>query len=131
MMEGVSTLSMYKVIRFALVGCTGVAIDFSSTYLLKENLKWNKYVASTIGFSLAATNNYILNRLWTFHSADPHVLFQYVKFIVVAVIGVLISNGIVWLVHGRLKVNFYVAKIFSIAVVMVWNFVINSIYTFA
>lgn len=119
-----------KIIRFALVGCTGVIVDFGITFLLKERLKINKYLASSIGFCIAATNNYILNRIWTFNSADPNIIVQYSKFFSVAMIGVLLSNGIVWLLHERFKVNFYVAKALSIVMVMSWNFIVNNLYTF-
>lgn len=119
-----------KLIRFGLVGCTGVIVDFGITFLLKEKLKINKYVSSSFGFSLAATNNYFLNRIWTFKSSDPNIVVQYSKFIGVAIIGVLLSNGIVWLLHERLKINFYGSKALSIVIVVIWNFTINVTFTF-
>lgn len=129
-LEFLSSSLIMKIIRFALVGCTGVIVDFGITFLLKERLKINKYLASSIGFCIAATNNYILNRIWTFNSADPNIIVQYSKFFSVAMIGVLLSNGIVWLLHERFKVNFYVAKALSIVMVMSWNFIVNNLYTF-
>ena len=38
-------------------------VDFGMTWLCKEKLRWNKYLSNSIGFVLAATNNYIWNRL--------------------------------------------------------------------
>jgi putative flippase GtrA len=129
-LELLSLPLIMKIIRFGLVGCTGVIVDFGITFLLKEKLKINKYVASSLGFCVAATNNYILNRIWTFNSIDPNIIVQYSKFFIVAIIGVLLSNGIVWLLHERFKFNFYVAKGLSIVVVMAWNFIVNNLYTF-
>src|SRR4051812_39789251 len=100
-LEFLSSPLIMKIIRFGLVGCTGVIVDFGITFLLKEKLRTNKYLASSIGFCLAATNNYILNRIWTFNSVDPNVIVQYSKFFTVAIIGVLVSNGIVWLLNER------------------------------
>jgi len=119
-----------KMFRFGLVGCTGVVVDFGITFLLKEKLGLNKYTASSVGFCVAATNNYFLNRLWTFGNTDPHMLVQYVKFITIATIGVVLSNGIVWILYEKMKINFYGAKALSIAAVMFWNFLINTLYTF-
>ncbi|HEY8936530.1 MAG TPA: GtrA family protein [Cyclobacteriaceae bacterium] len=129
-LEFLSSPLIIKIIRFGLVGCTGVIVDFGITFLLKEKLKINKYLASSIGFCVAATNNYILNRIWTFSSADPNIMVQYSKFIIIASVGVLLSNGIVWLLHERFKFNFYIAKGLSIIIVMSWNFIVNNLYTF-
>lgn len=50
-----------------------MAVDFGITFLGKEKLRLNKYVANSLGFISAASTNYVLNRLWTFHSRDPQV----------------------------------------------------------
>ena len=52
--------------KFCVVGGSGVFVDFGITYLCKEWLKLNKYVANSLGFLCASTSNYILNRIWTF-----------------------------------------------------------------
>lgn len=49
---------------------------FRHTFLGKEKLRLNKYVANSLGFISAASTNYVLNRLWTFHSRDPQVAQQ-------------------------------------------------------
>ena len=70
-----------KFIFFALVGVSGLVIDFGLTYLNKEKLKLNKYLANGTGFFAAATNNFFLNRNWTFANTHPDVTGQYIKFI--------------------------------------------------
>lgn len=117
-------------LRFALVGCVGVLVDFGVTFLLKEKLDRNKYLASAAGFFFAATNNYLLNRLWTFNNTDPQVLLQYGRFIGIALVGLALSYSIVWLLYEKFRINFYGAKGLSIVLVMVWNFMLNTLYTF-
>ena len=41
--------------KFCVVGGSGVFVDFGITYLCKEWLKLNKYVANSLGF-LCASN---------------------------------------------------------------------------
>ena len=53
-------------IKFCVVGGTGVVVDFGITFLFKEKLKLNKYIANSLGFMAAASTNYLLNRWWTF-----------------------------------------------------------------
>ncbi|MEN3038219.1 MAG: GtrA family protein [Candidatus Kryptonium sp.] len=119
-----------KFIKFSIVGFTGVIVDFGATFIAKEKLKIQKYIANSIGFTLAATNNYILNRIWTFQSKDPEILLQYGKFFIISVIGLLLNNLIVYLLHGRTKLNFYISKGFAILVVTLWNFLANYKFTF-
>ena len=58
---------LIQFIKFCVVGASGMAVDFGITFLGKEKLRLNKYVANSLGFISAASTNYVLNRLWTFH----------------------------------------------------------------
>jgi putative flippase GtrA len=122
---------LYKFLKFGVVGLSGMAVDFGITFLLKEKLRVNKYFSNTCGFLAAASSNFILNRLWTFQSDDPDIAFQYVKFLSLSIVGVLLSNAIIYLLHDRWKWNFYFAKLVSIALVVFWNFFASYFFTFA
>jgi putative flippase GtrA len=119
---------LLKFLKFGIVGLTGMVIDFSITFLLKEKLKVHRYIASSTGFISAATFNYVLNRIWTFHSSDPEILIQYGKFIIISVIGLGINNLFLYLFEKKLP--FYVSKLFAIGVTMIWNFLANYYITF-
>ena len=111
-----------RFLKFCLVGGSGVVVDFGVTYLAKEFLKLNKYVANSLGFICAATSNYILNRTWTFGSSDPDIAMQYLQFFGFSLIGLAINNLVIYLLHGRVKWNFYVVKLIATGVVTFWNF---------
>lgn len=119
-----------KFLKFCIVGFSGMVVDFGFTWLCKEKFKWNKYVSNSIGFVLAATNNYIWNRWWTFQSDNANIPIEYGKFLVISVIGLGLNNLVVYLMHEKLKLNFYLAKLIAIGVVTVWNFVMNYRFTF-
>jgi putative flippase GtrA len=120
-----------KFIKFGVVGFSGMLIDFGITYLLKEKVKIHKYVANSLGFISAATNNYYLNRIWTFQSEDPQIMIQYTKFFIIALTGLGINNLVIWLLSDKLaSLNFYIAKFIAIVVVFVWNFTMNYLFTF-
>lgn len=122
---------VFKFLRFGLVGFSGIFVDFGTTYLLKEKLKIHKYIANSSGFLLATISNYLLNRYWTFQSQDPKAFEQFGKFFVIALIGLLFNNLIIYILNDKLKINFYLSKVFAIAAVSIWNFFANYIYTFA
>lgn len=124
-------LSLFlKFIKFSVVGLSGLIVDFGFTYLCKEKLKLNKYLSNSIGFSIAASSNYILNRIWTFNSQNQNISTEYFRFVLVSVIGLLINNFALWIFHSKLKYNFYVSKIFAIGVATLWNFLANYSFTF-
>lgn len=121
---------IYKFIKFGIVGFSGMILDFLITYLLKEKLKANKYLANSIGFIIAATNNYIWNRIWTFKSQNNDISIEYINFIMISIIGLGINNLCIYILNGKLKLNFYISKIIAIAITTIWNFSINYIFTF-
>lgn len=117
-----------KFFKFGIVGFSGLVIDFTVTFLLKEKLRIHRYIASSSGFIVAATSNYILNRIWTFQSCNPEIALEYGSFITVSVIGLGINNLFLYLFERRL--NFWVAKFFAIVMTMLWNFLANYYFTF-
>lgn len=121
----------YRIIKFGLTGFFGMSIDFGATWLFKEKIKINKYIANAIGFSLAVTNNYFINRVWTFQSTNPHLGTEFSKFVFVSLVGLGLNTFIIYLFHQRKDgINFYLAKFFAIVIVFVWNFLANWLFTF-
>jgi putative flippase GtrA len=121
---------LWKFLKFGAVGISGMAVDFGFTWLCKEIFKIQKYVSNAIGFTLAATSNYIFNRIWTFESKDPGIAVEYTKFIVVSVIGLGINTLVLWILHKRFGMGFYLAKLLAIGVTTIWNFLANYFFTF-
>lgn len=121
---------LWKFLKFALIGSWGLIIDFSLTYLCKEKIKIQKYISNAIGFTSAASSNYVLNRIWTFHSSNPRVLYEYSSFLLVSIIGLSINSFVLWLLVSRYKKHFYLSKLFAIIVTTFWNFTANYLFTF-
>jgi putative flippase GtrA len=131
MTEYLSKTFLVKFLKFGIVGFSGVFVDFGITYICKEWLKIQKYIANSIGFIVAASSNYFLNRIWTFKSQNPDVATEYTEFFIISLVGLGIANLIVFLIHGKLKYNFYLSKLFAIGMVTIWNFFANYYITFA
>ncbi len=121
---------LLKFIKFGFVGFSGLIVDFAITWLLKEKVNVHRYLANSIGFTLAASSNYLLNRIWTFESQNPKVLLEYSSFFIISIIGLGVNNAFLWLFEKYLKCNFYLAKLFAIGVTTFWNFFANYFITF-
>lgn len=124
-----------KFIKFGIVGASGMVVHFSVLYLFKEVVGLNPFLANSIGFVTAATTNYILNRIWTFRSQEKQVAVEYLKFILVSVIGLGVNNGTMW-ITGKLLPDwfndwrFYLIWVFAVGVTTLWNFFGNMLFTF-
>jgi putative flippase GtrA len=114
---------IFKFLKFIIVGFSGMAVDFSITILLKEKLKVHRYISSSTGFILAASSNYLFNRLWTFQSNNPKVFEEYGTFLLISVIGLVINNLFLYVFEKKLR--FYFAKFLAIIVTSLWNFSAN------
>ena len=119
-----------KLLKFSAVGFSGVFVNFGVTWFFKEVCKLNKYVSNLLGFVFAATTNYMLNRWWTFQSTNPQIGTEYAKYLLISVVGLGIDTLTVYLLHSKLKWNFYLSKVFAIGAAMVWNFLGNLFFTF-
>lgn len=119
-----------KFLKFGVVGGSGLIIDFSATWLLKEKLGTHKLLANSIGFILAATSNYYLNRIWTFESTNEDLTTEFSLFLFFAVIGLAINNSILFILNEKLKIPFYFAKLLAIGVTVIWNFGSNFLFNF-
>ena len=122
---------LLKFLKFCVVGFSGTAIDFGLTWLCKEIFKIPKFLANAVGFVVAATSNYILNRIWTWGSTSDQVGVEYAKFFTVSLIGLGLNTLILYIFNEKFKLNFYVSKVIATGVVMLWNFFANNFFTFA
>lgn len=120
-----------KFVKFGIVGVSGVVVDFGITSLLRDVLHVNQYVANSTGFACAVISNYLLNRAWTFRSKNPGVAAEFGKFALVALFGLALNNGIIYLLNDLWHIPFYPSKLIATGVVMIWNFAANYLYTFA
>ena len=116
--------------RFALVGISGLLVDFSVTWMMKEALYVDAYLANASGFVLAASGNFYLNKKWTFHDSDTRVFKQYLCFFLIALFGLLLNSALLYLFYGHWGISCYFAKLMAVALVFFWNFLANSLITF-
>ena len=120
-----------KIFKFGVVGCSGIVIDFSLTYLCKEKLHINKYISNAIGFSCAATSNFILNNYWTFNENNESLLAdRFLVFFIISLIGLGINSLVIALFINKFNFKFYAAKIVAVGIVFIWNFLMNNYITF-
>jgi putative flippase GtrA len=106
-------LSTSRILRFAVVGGTGVIINTSVLYLLSRWAGLPLVAATAVAVELAAISNYLLNDTWTFAARSPS-LRRFAKFNTASLAGLALNVLSVWLLT-RLGVYFLVADLIGIA----------------
>jgi len=117
-------------IKFGITGVSGLTIDFVLTWIFKDELHFNKFIANGIGFSAAVISNYFIHRNWTFKQKKAKLPMQFTAFVTVSVIGLLLNSSIIFLLDNMLYLNFYLSKAVAIFIVFFWNFSANYFFVF-
>lgn len=118
-----------QMLRYAVVGGTGAIIDFGVLYILYEQAHIYYRIAAAASFIFSALLNYYLNRVWTFKNfKDPKR--QMLIFAAVAISGLIINDKILKFLVDGWQVPVMLAKVASVAIVTVWNFLWNKYLTF-
>jgi len=128
-MESFQTL-IQKLLKFGFVGLSGICVDFFITWMLKEKLRLNKYVANAAGFSVAVVSNFFLNYVWTFKGTITSVPAAFGLFFAIAFVGLLLNSCFIYTFHELRKINFYLSKTGAIIFVFLWNFTANYFFNF-
>jgi putative flippase GtrA len=114
--------------KFCVVGAVGYAVNLAVYATLLEN-GVHYLVAATCSFLVAVTNNYTLNRIWTFHDRRGGYMSQGMRFFVVSLASLganlLILHVLILLGLGKL-----VGQAIAIVLVTPLNFVGNKLWSF-
>lgn len=117
-------------IRFALVGASGVAVNLVILSALVEGARWHYLVAALVSIEASTLSNYALNRAWTWgdRRSDWTSLVHYHW---VTLVGV----GLQWtglaLAVSQLHLHYLLGAALGIGIGTFWNFLVHHHYTFA
>lgn len=116
--------------KFGVVGVVNTSITLSSFYFMHEILKFNYIIVSIVAYSFGFLSSYLGNKFWTFKVTDSDIKQEIGKFITVNLIGlglnVLFISGFVEL----LEIQPLIAQIFTICLVVIFNFSGNKFWVF-
>jgi len=121
---------LIKILKFSLVGFSGVIVDLSFTYFFIEKLNFGSYLSHILAFCFAGTNNYYLNKYWTFSSQQKIAKLQFATFFITSLLGLLISTICLFILTDYLNYNFYFSKVFAIGTAAIWNYLVNRLWVF-
>ena len=114
--------------KFCAVGGVGYIVNLAVyTALLHAGLHY--LLAATCSFLVAVTNNYFLNRHWTFRDRRAHVGVQGFQFLVVSAVS-LLANLLFLHVLISVGAGKLVGQAVAIVIVTPLNFLGNRLWSF-
>ena len=115
--------------KFGVVGVIAFVIDYGLLALLTDVFSVNYLVSATISFTVSVIFNYVASMRYVFtHKEDMSRRREFVIFVILSVIGLLINNLCMWAGVELAGIHYLITKIVATAIVMVWNFVTRKIF---
>lgn len=114
--------------KFCTVGAVGYGVNLAVySTLIDAGMHFN--LAAACSFLVAVTNNYTLNRLWTFRGLRGHVGYQGLRFFVVSLLA-LGANELLLTAFVAGGIGKVVAQAVAVVLVTPINFVGNKLWSF-
>ena len=118
-----------QILKFGVVGFLAFLIDYGLLIALTELLGMNYLLSATISFAVSVTFNYFASMRYVFqHKEGMSRRREFIIFVVLSVIGLIINDVAMWLGVDILNIDYRVTKIGATIIVMVWNFVTRKIF---
>ena len=120
---------LLQMFKFLVVGGLAFVIDYVTLIICKEVFKMNVLVSAAIAFTVSVIFNYILSVKWVFDvDKNKSEKKNFITFIIFSVIGLGLTELIMWFGVDILKISYLIVKIIATAIVMVFNFVTRKLF---
>lgn len=115
--------------RFCVVGASGYAVNLAA-YALLLSAGLHYLAAATLSFLVAATSNYVWNRLWTFRTRKARLVSQSLRAVGVSALS-LGANQLFLIVLVAGGAGHLAGQAVAILLVTPFSFVANKLWAFA
>jgi len=119
--------------KFCGVGLSGVGVNMGLLWLLTEIVGLQYLLSAAVGIETSIVTNFLLNDYFTFHDrrslTAKSTLNRLLKFNLVSIAGLAINLGTLWLFTDVFGVYYLISNIFGITMVTLWNYGVNTYWT--
>jgi putative flippase GtrA len=120
-----------QAVRYLLVGGLAFVVDYALLVLFTELAGVNYLVSAVIGFAAGLAVSYFLCTTIVFaRRSCPNRHFEFAIFSMIGVVGLGLTELILWLSEEVLHVDYRYAKVVAAAAVMAWNFSVRRAVLF-
>jgi len=129
--SGPSEDKIIQIARFIIAGGSTASLDFILYWFLVQVLGWHYILAVTISFIIASSVNYYISIIWVFFSGKfKSKISEYFVFLFFTALGLLLNYVVLYIGIEQLKINNLNARILSIIIVTIFNFLTKKFIVF-
>lgn len=121
-----------EMLRYLVIGGIAFVADYGTLLILNKTFHINYLVAASVAFCLGIFVNYLgsINFVFQVRSLrNPHL--ERVLFLTIGLIGLVINDGMLYLLTGQLSIAIEYSKLIAQALVLFWNFMARKILLFS
>jgi putative flippase GtrA len=119
-----------QLFKFGVVGVSGYVVNLVVFALLTQGAEMYHLLAAVASFCVAVSNNFLLNRHWTFQATEGHAGFQAARFFTVSVLALGVNLLFLYLLVDVASAPELPAQAIAVAGAMPFNFLGNKLWTF-
>jgi len=128
-------LKNQRIIKFLIVGTSGLIVNIGSLYILKEFCKLHYLLAGFIAIELSIINNFLLNSFWTWKdrmvASLKIFLFRLIKFNISTGLTTLFINlFVLWVLTEFLHIYYLFSQLIGIILGTIINYLIYHYWVF-
>lgn len=117
--------------KFAFVGFIGTIINLAVLYYFTEFFGVYYIISAVFAFIIAATSNFIVNKVWTFKEKITDRTFRkYFQFFSVSLIALIVNLFFLYILTEFFGIYYIISEIIAIGIALSINFLGNKIWTF-
>ncbi|MCY0909641.1 MAG: GtrA family protein [Sulfobacillus thermotolerans] len=120
-----------QAIKYALSGGIAALGAWTTSFVLYNLGHWSYLACQSMGFLVGLAVNYPLSHRWTFRSPSAMLSRQLPLFIGVALMGLALNEGAVWVAVASAHIAVPIAMAMGLFTAFLWNFTANRWITFA
>ncbi|HYH52843.1 MAG TPA: GtrA family protein [Solirubrobacterales bacterium] len=119
-----------QLLKFGIVGGSGYLVNLVVFALLTVAFDLHHITAAVGAFAVAVTNNFLLNRYWTFDPGEGPAHFQAARFFAVSLAALGLNIAILQFLLANTGLGELPAQAIAVAAAMPFNFLGNKLWTF-
>ena len=115
---------LIQVVNFLIVGGIATIIDWLLYYVFYNYIKLSPLLANIISYTISTLYSYIVSVKYVFNvNKDNSKKKNFIIFVLLSIIGLLLSEGLIYLMVNIFNIHKMLAKVISTVIVMFFNFV--------
>lgn len=117
--------------RYFAAGLVALVVDFTLYVALTEIAGWHYLVSATAAFCAGLTTVYLFSIFWVFRTRRvEHPWHEFGIFAAIGVVGLGLTNGVLYVLVDFLGIDYRLSKIAATAVVFLFNFGCRKVFLF-